>query len=102
LFNKVEGSKRAGLLALENDLDGSTFLSELIRIIDSGILYMAKRQEGPTEAMISVLRDVRKILCLVGFTQNTTEAGLISKDPASGENNVVGGEVALIKELVRF
>jgi cysteinyl-tRNA synthetase len=102
LFNKVEGSKRAGLLALENDLDGSTFLSELIRIVDSGISYMAKRQEGPTEAMISVLRDVRETLRLVGFTRSTTEAGLISKDPTSGENHVVGGEVALIEELARF
>ncbi len=100
LFRTTNAAKQRGLFALENDLDGSTFVSELLAIADSGMKYMESDEKGPVEPLIHAIREVREQLRLVGFTKTTTEAGILSEssDQPSGRVN----EEALVESLVRF
>jgi hypothetical protein len=78
LLITVQQAKIKGLVALKNDLDGSTFLSELMGIIESCNAYMGKKHvpNEPVEVVRSALNDVRDLLRLVGFTCKTVDAGL--------------------------
>ena len=100
LFRTTNAAKRRGLSALENDLDGSAFVSELLAIADCGMKYMESEEKGPVEPLIHAVREVRELLRLVGFTKTTTEAGIVSEstDQSSGRVN----EEALVDSLVQF
>lgn len=101
LFRTTDGAKRRGLSALENDLDGSAFLSELLVITESGMKYMARKDNsGPVEPMIHSIREVRELLRLVGFTETTTEAGI--RDGMSEHVPSRVCEEELVESLVRF
>ena len=96
LFRTTDSCKRKSLEALENDLDGSKFVTELLNIVECGTNYMAQEKRGPVEPLIYSIRQVRELLRLVGFTNTTTEAGIFSK---KGSNV---SEVALVESLVSF
>jgi cysteinyl-tRNA synthetase len=100
LFRITDRAKRRGLSALENDLDGSTFVSELLIIIECGMKHMAKKERGPVEPIISSLREVRELLRLVGFTETTTEAGIRVGNSESLSGRVC--EDSLVESLVLF
>ena len=105
-FRTTDRAKRRGLSALENDLDGSAFVSELLVITECGMKYMARkdnRDGGPVvEPLIHSIREVRELLRLVGFTETTTEAGI----RRVGRNSeIASGRVCeedLVESLVRF
>ena len=104
LFQTCEDARRSGLEALRmHDLDGAEFLTQLCRMVEAGTEYIKKReiQSSPSEPLIAIIQDVRKLLRLVGFTMTTTEAGLRSTDETT-QSFVVGGERALIDVLVQF
>ena len=104
LFHTCEDARRTGLEALRmHDLDGAEFITQLCRMVEAGNEYIKKRkiQSSPSEPLIAVIQDVRKLLRLVGFTATTTEAGLRSTDETT-KSFVVGGERALMDVLVQF
>ena len=101
LFKVTDGAKRRCLSALENDLDGSTFVSELLVIVECGIKYISKKNRGPVEPLISSIGELRNLLRLVGFTDATTEAGSQTVNSSSHSNSKVC-EDTLIEALVRF
>lgn len=102
LFIKADEARRRAVQALERDLDGSTFLEEVLCIVDLGMKYMGGTNHGPVEPLMAVVRDLRSLLRLVGFTKATTEAGIRSVDAVSQESLVVGGESAIIDALAHF
>jgi cysteinyl-tRNA synthetase len=104
LFQTTDNARRRSLEALRvHDLDGAEFIAQICLIVETGTEYMMKQrtQPGPVEPMIDAIRDVRSLLRLVGFTRNTTEAGIISIG-GNSQSIVFGGERALIDELVNF
>jgi len=101
LFKVTDLAKRRGLSALENDLDGSAFVSELLVIADCGMRYIKKKSRGPVEPIISCIAELRYLLRLVGFTEVTTEAGTQAGNSKSNSNSKIY-EDTLIKTLVRF
>lgn len=102
LYKVVDRAKRRGLAALENDLDGSTFLSELLFIVNYGTKYIKSKNIGPVEPMISCIADVRHLLRLVGFTKVTTEAGKQSDNFELCSNSNKTRIDDLAKKLVQF
>ena len=107
LFQITDRAKRRGLSALENDLDGSAFVSELLVISECGMKYMARndnnRDGGPVvEPLIHSIREVRELLRLVGFTETTTEAGIrrVGQNTETTSGRVC--EEDLVESLVRF
>jgi cysteinyl-tRNA synthetase len=104
-FRTTDRAKRRGLSALENDLDGSAFVSELLVITECGMKYMTRKdnKDGPVvEPLIHSILEVRELLRLVGFTETTTEAGI----RRVGRNSeITSGRVCeedLVESLVRF
>ena len=99
-FKATDRAKQRGLSALENDLDGSTFVSELLVITEHGMKYMERKDRGPAEPLISAIREVRNLLRLVGFTDTTTDAGI-----RTGHSNYRSSQVceeALVESLLQF
>ena len=101
LFKVTDGAKRRSLSALENDLDGSTFVSELLVIVECGMKYINKKNRGPVEPLISSIGEIRNLLRLVGFTDATTEAGSQTGNSNSHSNSKIC-EDTLIEALVQF
>ena len=103
LFQATQEAHQRGAQALLNDIDGSTFVEELVRISEMGNAYLNQSPEGPVEPMKAVLGTLRDLLSLVGFSKKTTEVGLKYSSGASLHSSpIVGGESALVEELVRF
>jgi cysteinyl-tRNA synthetase len=96
--------------ALLSDLDGSAYVKDMVRVAELGSAYLLSKSssgtDGPTEPVHAALQTLRDMLSLVGFSDATCCAGL--DDSSSGQSssssasNVVGGERALLDELVRF
>ncbi len=103
-FSQCQESRRLGLEALNTDMDGAEFLRQCLLIVQHGNEYMSKRnQNGLMEPMKIALSILRGLLGLVGFTDKTTKAGIVS----DGHNSilstqVVGGETALVETMVQF
>ncbi|KAG7348609.1 cysteinyl-tRNA synthetase [Nitzschia inconspicua] len=110
LFHTIQQGKCEALKALHNDLDGSTFLSELMGMVESGSSYLRKHQhhhDGPVEVMKHSLEEIRNLLRLVGFTPKTFHAGLPSQESvgAAAAGAVVSSTVqqtAVLDALVDF
>ena len=111
-LERVHQCQQKAISALSNDLDGSTFLKELVLIAEYGMSHLGKNASshssvGPMEPVQAVVDIMRRMLALVGFSEKTTRVGMREHRYHSYENdssmgNVVGGEVALTDELVRF
>ena len=101
LFNTTDQGKRRALLALENDLDGSTFVTELMAITKCGMTYImsSRNKNRPVEPLLFTIQQVRELLRLVGFTKTTTEAGITVQNLSSPSKV---DENALIDSIVQF
>jgi cysteinyl-tRNA synthetase len=82
------------------DFDGSSYLKSTIDLAEAGSRHTAEALTGerplyPVEHALGVLRDC---LAIVGFSDDTVRAGLSRKL----EDNIVGGNEALVNELVEF
>jgi hypothetical protein len=102
LFQAAQEANQRGTQALLNDIDGSTFVGELVRVSEMGNAYLHQTPEGPIEPMKAVLGTVRHLLSLVGFSEKTTQVGLKNNSASYHTSPIVGGESALVEELVRF
>ena len=103
LFQAAIEAHQECMYALMNDLDGATFVAKIVRVSESGINYISENSEGgPTEPMSAILSMLRELLSLVGFSEKTTQIGLRTESLGMQSHNVVGGEDAVIDELVRF
>jgi cysteinyl-tRNA synthetase len=111
-FESVSEASVNSQRALLSDLDGSTYVKDMIKVAELGQTYLLDKSlssvNGPTEPVQSVLLTLRGMLSLVGFSDATCRAGLDdssngqSSSSSSSSSNVVGGERALLDELVRF
>ena len=99
-----QDARQVGMKALSNDLDGSEFLRQCLRIVDLGNHHMSLKLKGPTEPMGTALSTLRGLLALVGFSDKTTKVGLSDGTVAAPDatNEVVGGERAVIDIMVKF
>jgi cysteinyl-tRNA synthetase len=96
--------------ALLSDLDGSAYVKDMVRVAEVGNTYLLGKSssatDGPTEPVHAALQTLRGMLSLVGFSDATCRAGLEDstngQSSSSSSSNVVGGERALLDELVRF
>ena len=101
-------SQQRAEAALSDDLDGKTFLAELIRIAEHGNSHLTRRTSlppspGPIEPLRAVVDIMRRMLSLVGFSDKTARVGMRAYNGSySSVGNVVGGEVALANVLARF
>ena len=108
LFRKANQSRNACVTALYSDLDGTMFVKELVLLAEKGIAYMRiTGEENPDEPLRHVLQTIRDMLDLVGFSDVTSRAGLshpywIPSSSGLDEEGVVGGERALLDEMVQF
>jgi cysteinyl-tRNA synthetase len=111
-FESVREASVNSHQALLSDLDGSTYVKDMVKVAELGQTYLLDKSSssvnGPTEPVQSVLLTLRGMLSLVGFSDATCRAGLDdssgrqSSSSSSSSSNVVGGERALLDELVRF
>jgi cysteinyl-tRNA synthetase len=103
LFQVAQEAHQNGVQALLNDIDGSTFVGELVRVSEMGNAYLNQTPSGPVEPMKAVLGTLRHLLSLVGFSEKTTQVGLKNWNNDNATTSpIVGGESALVEELVRF
>jgi len=113
LFHTVTRCSMNCQRALLDDLDGSLFVKELIRIADVGMTYVQQvkidgqnnkqlSKNRPEEPLRFVLDTFRGHLDLVGFTQRTVNAGI-----SSGQQQQIGAlasstSTSLLDEAVAF
>lgn len=97
-----DASSRAVRALLFHDLDGSSFLSEILRIVSAGQAYLNQQSSNrlsPLEPIHIAQSTISEMLALVGFSQITCRQSNFTDNAAS---QIVGGEKALIDELARF
>jgi cysteinyl-tRNA synthetase len=102
LFQAAQKAHQRSTQALLNDIDGSTFVAELVRVSEMGNAYLHQTPNGPVEPLKAVLGTLRRLLSHVGFSEKTTEVGLKNTSASYHTSPIVGGESALVEELVRF
>jgi cysteinyl-tRNA synthetase len=103
LFQAADQAQEKCLQALMDDLDGSSFVSELVRLAEQGSEYLTHSSHGlPVEPVRAALQTIRGLLSLVGFSDKTTRVGMERSSDDVTTSRVVGGEPALVEELVRF
>jgi cysteinyl-tRNA synthetase len=89
--------------ALENDMDGASFVKELMKVVEAGNSYMRSSPTKTTEALRDSVTLLRELLALVGFSEKTVFAGVVRKgQKGATEEGIVGGEPVLITEVVSF
>ena len=98
IFQLSTTTRKDCLDALQSDLDGSKFLSEITHVVEVGNNYLAQTQEGPVEPIRDLLGNIRNLLSLVGFSKKTTDIGL---DYDDDRDSTVVNEFA-IEEFVSF
>ena len=87
------------------DLDGAAYLHSIVKLAETGTAYISSCDDGnrPVEPMRIVLDTLRKQLSIMGFTDRTVRAGIVThNDNNASSGNVKGGEEALIEELCAF
>lgn len=93
LFQTVTRSSMNSQTALLDDLDGASFVKELIGIAEAGLVYVrrVRTEERPEEPLRFVLNTFRGQLSLVGFTQRTVNAGISAGQASSSCQNIEFG-----------
>jgi cysteinyl-tRNA synthetase len=113
LLLTIQQGKIKALTALKNDFDGSTFLSELMVMVESSSAYMQNnyhpQKKRPVEVVLSALHNVRDLLRLVGFTRKTVDAGRVDATGAAANVSSLESSTlsaletsSLLKILVNF
>jgi len=114
LFHTVTQCSMNCQTALLDDLDGASFVKELIRLADEGLNYVDKvKMEGkknrielsknrPEEPLRFVLDTFRGQLDLVGFSQRTVGAGLSASMDQHLGDTATSMNTALVDEAVAF
>jgi cysteinyl-tRNA synthetase len=84
------------------DLDGAAYLGAIVDLSEAGNKYISGMQSSgrfpPIYAVEQSLDSLRDCLSIVGFSDQTTRAGLAEKS----NDNILGGNEALTEELVEF
>jgi cysteinyl-tRNA synthetase len=112
-FNNIGTCSSLAYQALLDDMNGTRFVSNLIQIAEAAsafIRHKPARAGANVEHIKLALSSCRDLLALVGFTPLTVRAGssswmVVAEDndnDADSSGYVVGGEKALVEELVRF
>ena len=90
-------------------MQGTKYVDGLLRISETGSAHIRRTKASAganTEPVKAALKSTRSLLSLVGFSESTVRAGLQTNSGTrtenASDNYVVGGETALIDELVRF
>eukprot|EP00978_Attheya_sp_CCMP212_P010638 scaffold25907_cov60-Attheya_sp.AAC.4 len=97
---KGEDNQRGGF-----DLDGSTYVNEMIQIAETGSAHIRSCPVGSAavEPVRGAIVQLRQLLSLVGFSEKTTHAGVpFERNNTNHESHIKGGERALVEELVKF
>jgi len=102
LFRASAEARERGLEALQNDLNGTKFVDELVRVAELGNKYLSEKEQGPIEPVRAVIENVRSLLSLVGFSDKTTRAGLSDHETTSIGSHIVGGERAVMDSFCQF
>lgn len=90
LLTIVHDAARVGRRAMvEMDLDGTTFLKQLVRIAEAGTAHLQQQQlqqagSGPTEPVQASLDVLREMLRQVGFSDVTCRAGILANELNDG------------------
>jgi cysteinyl-tRNA synthetase len=91
--------------AIMNDIDGATYVEQMVQIAELGRLYLKDETTflGPTEPICIALKSIRDLLSLVGFTDATCLAGIScsTSTNTSIQSDVVNHR-AIINELAKF
>lgn len=113
-FVAVNAASTDAHRALLNNMHGTKYAEKLLNIAEAGSAHIRQTKASGgvnVEPVKAALQSIRGLLSLVGFSGLTVRAGLQS---ASGDNDndtpnassinnyVVGGETAIVEELVRF
>jgi cysteinyl-tRNA synthetase len=101
LYTKVSECFKKSYSAIIDDLDGKSFVRELVAVADFGNAYLRTSPAGPTEPIKYCLSSLRESLSLVGFSEKTVRVGLNQVSTLASQA-IAGGEGALIEELVKF
>lgn len=102
LFHFTYTKYTEGRETLLNDLGGAVYVQCMSEIAQAGFHYLSNNNPHitPHEPLTNAIRLLREMISLVGFSDSTAKAGQCS---GSGEiSHVVGGESALLDELVKF
>ncbi|CAB9524274.1 Cysteine--tRNA ligase [Seminavis robusta] len=110
LFNTVSMASADAYNALLDDMHGTRFVDHLLRITEEASVYMRRRHStnnsetnNNVEPMKMALQSCRDLLSLVGFSPATVNAGLTyNARDEHRSSQIVGGEKAIIEELIRF
>lgn len=111
LFLNANQCRNNCISALKSDIDGTNFLKELFHLIDQGLAYIRRRQKANDDkstdgALRHVLDTLRDLLALVGFSHVTCRVALghvyEERCNTTFESRILGGERALLDEVVRF
>ena len=107
LFVAVNAASTDAHRALFNNMQGTKYAESLLRISDAGSAHLRQTKAfggANVEPVKTALHTIRSLLSLVGFSELTVRAGLQRASTSGGDDDsyVVGGETAVIEELVRF
>jgi cysteinyl-tRNA synthetase len=102
LFLASENARERGIEALMNDMDGSTFVDELVQVAELGNTYLSQNDRGPIEPLKAAISNLRDLLSLVGFSEKTTRAGLGLSEQGAKSSHSLGDERAVIDAMVHF
>jgi len=99
-YAALHGAAIKGRQALLSDLDGATFVRQLVQIAEDGTSYLQQEasEHGPIEPVKASIDVLRSLLSQVGFSNVTCRAGLAT-DTADGSH---GMDRALLDELTKF
>jgi len=111
-FATVASASAAAHQALLNNMQGTKYAESLLRLSEAGSAHIRQNKAGAgtiVEPVKAALQSIRSLLALVGFSELTVRAGLQSVTAGNGRGDesdsgsyIVGGETAVIEELVRF
>jgi len=96
----IDGSTRGSF-----DLDGSSFVEELTKLANIGLVYVQGtnvQKPRPEEPLRFAVETFRRQLDLVGFTNYTVNAGISTSENASSSNNAdLLDEIAAFRSAIR-
>lgn len=105
LLTDVQDAASLARRALLTDLDGTTYVKQLLLIAENGTKYIQQQREiksetGPIEPLRSSLDLLRNLLSQVGFSDATCWAGSI--EVLESTDNGINRTTDLISEIIKF